>query len=265
MKLLFFGDIVGKGGRRAVAQVLPTWRERYQPDIVVGNVENLAHGKGVTESTLDELIALGFTAFTLGDHALSGQGQALLEGSRYPLVRPANLPVGTPGRGVLRLSLGSRDILIINLIGQVFLREEYGSPFKAVDEILERERVKGNVAGTFIDIHAEATSEKQALGWYLDGRVTAVLGTHTHVPTADAWILPKGTAYVTDVGMVGMRASVIGVKTELSLERFLTGNQVRFEPVEVGEARVSAVLVTFDPALQRASLIERLESSVVVA
>lgn len=263
MKLLFFGDIVGRAARGAVAAVLPKWQAKYQPDAVIGNVENLAHGKGVSQSTLDELLRLGFTAFTSGDHVLNRpEAEGILQNPNYPLVRPANFPEGGPGRGALRVPVGSREILIVNLIGQVFIEGEFLSPFTTIDKILSEESSRGSLAGIVVDLHAEATSEKVAMGWYLDGRVTAVLGTHTHVPTCDQWVLPKGTAYVSDVGMTGVRESVIGVKTEQSLSRFLTNERTHFEPAEVGTVLVTAMLVTFDPASGRASAIERLSENV---
>lgn len=263
MKILFFGDIVGRAARVAVGEVLPQWRTDHQPDAIIGNVENLAHGKGVSKATLDELLSLGFTAFTSGDHIFSRpEAEGLLTNERYPLVRPANFPDGSPGRGSVRVSLGSRDLLVVNLIGQVFIQGDYTSPFIAIDRIIAEEKAKGNLAGIIIDLHAEATSEKVAMGWYLDGRVTALLGTHTHIPTCDAWVMPKGTAYVSDVGMCGMRESVLGVKTELSLGRFLTGERIHFEPAEVGTVLVTAMLVTFDPATGQASAIERLTAQV---
>lgn len=263
MKLLFFGDIVGRASRAAVRETLPRWQEQCSPDAIIANVENLAHGKGVSKATLDELLSLGFTAFTSGDHIFSRpEAEGLLTNERYPLVRPANFPAGTPGRGSVRVSLGSRDLLVVNLIGQVFIQGDYSSPFTTIDRIIAEETVKGNLAGIVVDLHAEATSEKVAMGWHLDGRVTALFGTHTHIPTCDAWVMPKGTAYVSDVGMTGMRESVLGVKTELSLGRFLTGERIHFEPAEVGTVLVTAMLVTFDPATGHASAIERLSAQV---
>lgn len=259
MKVIFFGDIVGRAARAAVARILPTWQKTYQPDAIIGNVENLAHGKGVSQGTLDELLTLGFTAFTSGDHVLNRpEADVLLQNPYYPLIRPANFPDNTAGRGSMRISVGSRELLVINLIGQVFIEGDFSSPFSVVDKIIADETAKGEVSGIIVDLHAEATSEKVAMGWYLDGRATAVLGTHTHVPTCDAWILPKGTAYVSDVGMTGVRESVIGVKTEQSLSRFLTGERTHFEPAEVGTVQVTAMLVTFDPGNRRATSIERL-------
>lgn len=266
MKFLFFGDIVGRPGRQALAQVVPGWCEQHQPEAVIANVENVAHGKGTTAATLDELMSLGFTAFTSGDHAFElPNSQELLSDSKYPIVRPANYPAGAPGVGARRISVGSRDLLLVNVQGRVFMREGTNSPFTVLDDILNRELVTGNLAGIVVDVHAEATSEKSALGWYLDGRATAVLGTHTHVPTCDEWIMPGGTAFVTDVGMTGVRESVIGVKKEQSLARFLTALPTRFEPAEIGTVMVTAMLVTFDPATRQATAIERLTKNVTIA
>jgi len=266
VKLLFFGDIVGRAGRAAVAQALPHWRETYQPDLIIGNVENLAHGKGVTEGTLGELVPLGFNAFTTGDHVFhGGHGEQLVADPRFLLVRPGNLEVEAPGHGSLRVPSGTGDVLLMNLCGQVFMHEGYTSPFTAFDRLLDEARAQGPLAGVFVDLHAEATSEKVAFGWHVRGRATAVLGTHTHVPTCDNWVMPGGTAYVSDIGMTGIRESVIGVKTELSLGRFLTGEHIRFEPAKSGTAVVTAMLVSFDPSTAQASSIERLTELVAIA
>jgi metallophosphoesterase (TIGR00282 family) len=265
MKILFFGDIVARAGRHAVAQVLPRWREQHNPDVIIGNVDNLAHGKGASLKTLAELTSLGFTAFTSGDHIFdTPEGKALLGESGVILLRPLNAPEGTPGSGFARLSVGSRELLLVHVMGQVFMREGFTSPFAALDKLLA-ETSQQNLSGVLVDIHAEATSEKVALGFHLDGRVSAVLGTHTHIPTCDEWVLPKGTAYVTDIGMCGIRESVLGVKTELSLGRFLTGGPIRFEPAEVGTAVVTAMLVTLDPSTGKATQIERLTDFVHIS
>ena len=266
MKILFFGDIVARAGRTAVASVLPQWQEKYQPDVIIGNVDNLAHGKGASVRTLAELTRLGFSAFTSGDHIFdTPEGQVLLADPSIKLLRPLNSPEGTPGVGSLRLSVGSRELLLVHLMGQVFMRDGFSSPFAALDEFLTREAGTANTAGVIVDIHAEATSEKVALGWHFDGRVSAIVGTHTHIPTADAWVLPKGTAYVTDVGMCGIRESVLGVKPELSIARFLTGGSVRFEPAEVGSATVTAMLITLDPNTRKAIAFERLSELVTIS
>jgi len=266
MKFLFFGDIVAKAGRKAIAQVLPTWQDEYKPDLIIGNVDNVAHGKGVTASTLNELLSLGFTAFTSGDHIFDKpEAESLLKDSHYNLIRPANFPASVVGSGSKRLQIGSREVLLISLMGQVFLSEQYESPFRVVDEIIAKEKAVGDLAGIIIDFHAEATSEKVALGWHLAGKVTAILGTHTHIPTCDEWILPGGTAYVTDAGMVGIKESVIGVKIEQSLGRFLTQMPIHFDPVETGTVDVTALLVEFDSNTAKAQTITRLTKKVTIS
>jgi metallophosphoesterase (TIGR00282 family) len=245
-KILFFGDIMGKPGRQALAQVLPSWREEHQPDVVIANVENLAHGKGVTEGTLTELSNLGIDVFTSGNHVFDKGDISKGCFDKYlNLIRPFNYDDSWPGRGVYRLSKNGQHYLIINLGGKVFFekqfRGEISNPFFALDQILQKETQKGDII--LVDFHAEATSEKVAMGWYADGRVAAMLGTHTHVPTADARILPKGTAYVTDVGMSGPLNSVIGVKTENSLNMFLEKSKFKMEPAEDGPLMANAVVI----------------------
>lgn len=244
MKLLFFGDIVAKLGRRAVAQVLPKWLSEHKPDVVIGNIENLAHGDGFTKSTVEELKRLGFNGFTSGDHAFSKPEEIeMFEDKDWPVCRPANFPTGVPGKGLIRIKVGTRDLVVINLIGRVFMDDQYDDPFRTVDGILERIKNDGDVGGILIDLHAEATSEKVAMGWYLDARVSAVVGTHTHVATADAQVLPGGTAYITDVGMTGGRDGVIGVEKDIVIKKFLTQMPVKFNPVEEGRVRIQAVLI----------------------
>ncbi len=264
MRILFFGDIVGKIGRQALSQVLPTWLRKYKPEAVIGNVENLAHGNGITKSTLEELKQIGFSGFTLGDHAFDRQeGIELIQDKSWAIARPANYPEGTPGQGYCRLTLGDKDLVVINLLGRVFTKELLNCPFRAADSILTIIQQNKKVGGIIIDIHAEATSEKVALGWYLDGRVSAVLGTHTHVPTRDEWILSQGTAYITDIGMTGGKEGVIGVRKELSLQKFLTALPVHFEPQEKGLAQVNAVLLDITSATQSAS-IKHLTEKVII-
>lgn len=266
MKLLFFGDIVARAGRQAVAQVLPRWQQKYQPDFIIGCVDNLAHGKGATAKTLQELTDLGFNGFTTGDHVLnSPTGLALVADASLDIVRPLNAPQDTPGLGAKKISIGPKKILLVHLMGQVFMPGDYSSPFLAVDKLLNDDELIKDVAGIIIDLHAEATSEKVALGWYLDGRVTAVVGTHTHIPTTDNWIMPQGTAYVTDVGMTGVRESVLGVKTEIILDRFIKEGKERFEPAETGTVIVNSVLINFDEKTSKASSIERLSEVVTIA
>lgn len=264
MKILFFGDVVARAGRQAVARVLPEWQKKYNPQFIFGCVDNLAHGKGATNKTVIELKELGFNGFTTGDHVLnSPQGLELVADESLSIVRPLNAPVGTPGLGAKKILNNGKNILLVHLMGQVFMPGDYDSPFKAMDKILADESQTDDVAGIIVDIHAEATSEKIAMGWYLDGRVSAVLGTHTHVPTADNWLLPKGTAYVTDVGMTGVRESVLGVKTDIILDRFVKEGKERFEPAENGTIIVTAVLIELD-SNGRAVGIERLTKEVTI-
>lgn len=262
-KVLFFGDIMGKPGRKALAQVLPSLREQLQPDLVIANVENLAHGKGVTAGTLAELDNLGVDVFTSGNHVFDKGDLSKECFDKYPnLIRPANYDDSYPGRGVFRISRNDQHYLIVNLGGRVFFekqfRGEISNPFLALDEILQNETQKDDII--VVDFHAEATSEKVAMGWYSDGRVAAMLGTHTHVATTDAKILPKGTAYVTDVGMTGAINSVIGVKIENSLNMFLGKDRFRLEPAEDGSAMVNTLLLELDN--NRATKVERIYQEV---
>lgn len=262
-KLLIFGDIVGRPGRSGLAQVLPIWREEYGPDLVLANVENLAHGKGVTPKTLAEMDALGFDAYTSGNHVMDQKDLSReCFDSRRNLIRPANYMGAWPGQGCARLEKKGMNFLIINLNGKVFFDEEkFGgikNPFWTVDEILSKVAREGDII--IIDFHAEATSEKAALGWHLDGRVAFVYGTHSHVPTADERILPDGTGFVTDIGMTGPINSVIGAKKEIALESYLD-HQKRFkmEVPENGPVAVRAILAELDSFGKLKSL-KRLES-----
>lgn len=264
MKIIFFGDIVAKLGRQALAQVLPGWINEHHPDAIIGNVENLAHGNGFTKSTLEELKALGFAGFTSGDHAFKiPEGEILLDDKSWALARPANFPPNVPGQGYFRIKIGSKDLVVINLIGRVFMDDNYDDPFRVVDDILNKLKDDGDIGGILVDFHAEATSEKVAIGWYLDGRVSAVLGTHTHVATADAWVLPKGTAFMCDVGMTGSKEGVIGVKKEIVIDKFLRQMPARFEPVEAGLVVVQAVLIDTDSP-NRANSIQYLKEEITI-
>ncbi|MFZ5391534.1 MAG: TIGR00282 family metallophosphoesterase [Patescibacteria group bacterium] len=266
MRLLFIGDIVGRAGRQALAKVLPDWRQVYKPDLVVANVDNLAHGRGVTKKTLSELQSLQIDVFTGGDHIFdTPEAVDLLEDNKNFLIRPLNYLDQKPGQGAIRIKVGSREIMVVHLLGQVFMDEGVDSPFKKMDEFLIKENLRSSIKSIIVDFHAEATSEKIALAWYLDGRVTAVLGSHTHVMTADERIFPGGTAYLTDVGMTGAVDGVIGVKKEGSLQRFLTNLPQRLEPLELGSTQVNGVLVDFSVATGKAQTIERLSKLVAIA
>jgi metallophosphoesterase (TIGR00282 family) len=242
MRLLFVGDVVGGVGRRTLASLLPGLRERHRPDFVVVNGENSAGGVGITERTARELLEMGADAITLGNHAYRHREVYGFLDREPRIVRPANYPKGSPGRGHTVVEGDGGRLGVINLSGQLYL-EAVRSPFSEADALVAD--LRGEADHVLVDVHAEATSEKVALGWYLDGRVTACVGTHTHVATADARVLPGGTAYVTDVGMTGARGGVIGVKREQAIERFLTMTQVRFETSRE-DPWLNAVLVEGD-------------------
>lgn len=265
LTILFLGDVVGKIGRRCVAKALPELREEYRPDVVFANSENVAHGKGVTEETFRELRDAGVDFCTGGNHTFAkDEAVAMLGRKDVPMIRPANFPAGTPGEGSRVIEVGSRRLLIINILGRVFMKEGVDDPFRKLDEILKAHDGDG-LAATIVDLHAEATSEKVCFGWYADGRVSAVLGTHTHIPTADPWVLPKGTAYVTDIGMCGGRDTSLGINTDAALRRFLSPvGAGKFEPPEEGRCRFNSVLVEVDPTTGHATNIERLDREVDV-
>ena len=255
---------MGKIGRRAVELVLPELKREYQPDLIVANAENIAHGKGVTPKTLQQLQEAGVEFFTSGNHIFDkSEGVEILQDKDVPLIRPANYPPGVPGVGAKIVQVGTQSILMINLLGQVFIDNTYDCPFRKVRDILEEYKDE-NLAGVIVDFHAEASSEKQAMGWHLDGLASAVFCTHNHVCTIDARVLSKGTAYVTDVGMVGARDSVIGVDKETILKRFLTKMPVVHEHPEEGECVFNAVLVEIDSKTRLATKIERVDREVVV-
>jgi metallophosphoesterase (TIGR00282 family) len=257
VKLLFIGDVVGGIGRRTLAALLPGIRDTHQPDFVVVNGENSAGGVGITQKTARELLEMGADAITLGNHAYRHRDVYELLDREERIVRPANYPKGSPGRGHTVVERDGMRLGVVNLSGTVGLQAAR-SPFAEADAALAE--LRGRADAILVDMHAEATSEKVAMGWHLDGRVTACIGTHTHVPTADARVLPEGTAYITDAGMTGPRGGVIGVKRELAVERFVTMTNVRFETAEEdpwlngllveadGEGRATAVEQLLLPA-----------------
>ncbi len=251
--VLFIGDLIGRPGRRALARFLPDLRRKYQPDLVVANGENAAGGNGLTEEIGKELF-FQVDVLTSGNHIWDKKEVLNYIDKEPRLLRPANYPTSNPGRGFY-LFQSERGIkaAILNLQGRVFM-EPIDCPFLTADRYLEE--IIPITPIVIIDFHAEATSEKQALGWYLDGRASAVIGTHTHIPTADERILPGGTAYITDVGMAGGLNSVIGMKIEQALQRFLTSRPQRFEPATDG-LMLSAVYVAVDPSTGRALSINR--------
>jgi calcineurin-like phosphoesterase len=286
MTILFLGDVMGKIGRRAVAKIMPVWKKKYKPDFVIANGENLAHGIGVTEKTAREIFDAGVDFLTGGNHSLErGSDFHIWDESLFGLkmIRPANIP--GPGKGIRVVEIKGKKLVIINLLGRVFFKKEYEDPFKMIDDLLSNYKTayktapptlsRGGVMseghsvfheGTAIllDFHAEATSEKNAMGWYLDGKISAVIGTHTHIPTCDIKILPKGTAYVTDVGMVGAKDSVLGENKDVIIESFLKGTGFRHQIAEKGEAVVNAVLIKIDDKSGKAKSIKRIDEIVEV-
>lgn len=255
-----FGDVVGKPGRKAVAKILPDLRKKYDPDLIIANAENLAHGIGITKKTVDYTLETGVDVLTGGNHIFTKkEGLDLLANKEYPILRPANYPPEVVGRGYEIFEVRTKKVLVVNLLGRVFFGLDYDCPFRCADEILEKYKKEKII---IVDFHAEATSEKNALGFYLDGRVSAILGTHTHVPTQDFKILPQGTAYVTDIGMVGTADSIIGDKKEPVLKRFLSQVPTKLEIEEEGPVEVNAVVVEIDDKSGKAKKIEKIYQTV---
>ena len=224
MRVLFIGDVVGSPGRQGLREAMPALREQHAPDLVIVNGENSAGGMGITERTANDIFGAGAGVITSGNHIYRHREAYEFIDREERLVRPANYPSGNPGRGHTVVEAGGMQVAVINLSGGVGLRVAR-SPFDTVDAILDRVEADAVV----VDFHAEVTSEKVAMGWHLDGRVAAVFGTHTHVPTADGRVLPGGTAFISDVGMTGSRISVLGVKPEQALRSLITQMPTRFE------------------------------------
>ncbi len=263
-RVLMFGDVVAKVGRKALAAVLPLLKKQYAPDLTIANAENIAHGIGATERTINEAKAAGVDFFTSGNHIWSKKEALDIMNAPEPvLIRPANFPPQSPGMGWRTIHVHDVPALIINLQGRVFMDQDLDCPFRMLDAILEKEK---NAKIILVDFHAEATSEKVALGYYADGRISAFVGTHTHIPTADARILPKGTAYVTDLGMTGLRDSAIGANLASVTEMFLTqrGHPEMHDTPEEGIVIVNAIVADIDPASGKAYTIERIQREVTV-
>jgi len=263
MTILFFGDVVGRPGRLAMKKILPELAKAYRPDLIIANCENLAHGKGITNSALDDLRQAGVEIFTSGNHIFS-QKQAIdiLSREDSDVLRPANYPPNVPGKGYKILEVGARKVAVVNLVGRVFFKEDFDCPFRAAAAILAELKEK-KVKIIIIDFHAEASSESVALSWYLDGRVSLLAGTHTHVQTADERVLPGGAGYITDVGMVGVQDSVIGVDKDLVLQDFLTQMPVKMEVAE-GDVLLNAIVCEIDSLSGRAVRIERIKKIVLM-
>ncbi|MFC4766382.1 TIGR00282 family metallophosphoesterase [Effusibacillus consociatus] len=239
MRILFLGDIVGHPGRMVVEERLPALLDQYRPDLVIANAENMANGRGLTPKLAETLFDANIDILTMGNHVWDHREIFGYIDNEKRIVRPANYPKGAPGFGYILVKVDTVKVAVVNLMGRVFMGD-YDSPFAVINQILEE--IQSETKHIFIDFHAEATSEKLALAHFVDGRVSAVVGTHTHVQTADEQILPGGTAYLTDVGMCGPIDSIIGMKKDQVLQRFLTQMPVRLE-VEAGPAKLNAVVI----------------------
>jgi 2',3'-cyclic-nucleotide 2'-phosphodiesterase len=256
MNILCIGDIVGKPGRDFINTRLPKLIEEYSVDFVVANGENCAHGVGITKKTYDELVYAGIDVITLGNHTWAKKEILEFIEDKVNLIRPANFPINNPGRGYTIVEKAGKRVGVINLVGRVYM-ESYDCPFRKVDEILAK--IENEVDIIIVDFHAEATSEKLAMGWYLDGKVSAVFGTHTHVQTSDERILPQGTGYITDAGMTGPYNSILGVDKDIIIKKFITLMPGKFEVAE-GMAIFSAILFEADnkvvKSVKRLSIVE---------
>jgi len=257
MRILFFGDIMGRSGRDGLAKHLPDLKTRLKPDVVIANAENSAAGFGVTDKIAKDLFALGIDCLTTGNHWADQKEILSYIGDEDRILRPKNFPAGTPGKGAnLYVTREGLRILVVNVMGRVFM-DPLDDPFAAVGGELDACPLAEGADAVVIDIHAEATSEKMGMGHFCDGRASLVVGTHTHVPTADSRIFPGGTAFQTDCGMTGPYDSVIGVEAETIVKRFVTGMPSRFETAK-GDARLAAAVVSVDPKTGRATAIDRM-------
>ena len=254
MRILFIGDIVAAPGRRAMKRVIPNFLRDNNIDICIANAENSAHGLGVSPKVIDELTNLGVDAITLGNHTFSNYDFYNTANRFKQVARPANVSPEWPGYDYVIVEKNGYKLGVINLLGQVDIMPNSGDPFRKADELIDTLKAQG-VNDVFIDFHAEATSERGAMGYYLDGRASAVWGTHTHVQTSDALVLPKGTAYLTDLGMTGPYVSSIGRDLKPVTRKFVTGMPSRFEVAE-GPCTLEGAIVDFDPTTKKAESIE---------
>ncbi|WP_141433488.1 TIGR00282 family metallophosphoesterase [Bacillus sp. 03113] len=255
MNILFIGDVVGSLGREMIKEYVPKLKEKYRPQLTIINGENAAGGKGITEKIYREFLECGVQAITLGNHAWHNREIfEFIDDAKY-LIRPANFPDNNPGKGIVYIKINQDLVAVINLQGRTFM-QTIDCPFKKADELIAEARKKTSFI--VVDFHAEATSEKQAMGWYLDGKVTAVLGTHTHIQTADNRILPGGTAYMTDVGMTGPYDGILGVEKDMVIKRFLTNLPVRFEVPKAGKSQLNGAHITVDKNSGMSKKIERI-------
>lgn len=258
MKVLLFGDLVGKTARMAIKKVLPAYKKKYEYDVAIANCDNIAHGKGVTKNTLKEIASYGIDVMTCGDHVwdTSEAKEIIMNKKEFNFLCPANYPLYESDKGYRIFEVKGKKILVINLIGRVFFQKFPDCPFRTADRIIDENKGKTNVI--IIDFHAEATSEKRAFADYLDSKVSAICGTHTHVQTADNEVQKGGTAFISDVGMVGPKDSIIGCKKEVVIEQMINQIPFKYEISDDNSAIVNAVLVDIDEETGKARSIERI-------
>ncbi|AVQ99115.1 metallophosphoesterase, MG_246/ family [Oceanobacillus picturae] len=255
MKILFIGDVVGSPGRDMVQDYLPKLKEKYRPTVTIINGENAASGKGITEKIYKQFLEWGAQVVTMGNHTWDKKEIfEFIDDAKY-MIRPANFPENNPGKGIVYLNVNGTEIAVINMQGRTFL-PVIDDPFQKMDLLIEEAKQRTNII--FVDFHGEATSEKQAMGWYVDGRVSAIVGTHTHTQTADERILPGGTAYISDVGMTGPYDGILGVNREAVMKRFLTSMPVRFEITKEGRTQLNGFVVSIDKNSGKATKVERI-------
>lgn len=243
MRILFIGDIVGKVGRNAIAEYLPKIKQSYRPTVSIVNAENAAHGKGLTEKLYKQLLKDGVDFMTMGNHTYGQREIYDFIDDANRMVRPANFPSEAPGVGMRFIQINDIKLAIINLQGRSFM-QDIDDPFKKADQLIEEAKKETNFI--FVDFHAETTSEKNAMGWYLDGRVSAVVGTHTHIQTSDERVLPNGTGYITDVGMTGYYDGILGINRDEVIERFITSLPQRHVVPDDGRSVLSGVIIDLD-------------------
>ncbi|PAV30073.1 TIGR00282 family metallophosphoesterase [Virgibacillus profundi] len=255
MKILFIGDVVGSPGRDMVQEYLPKLKEKHRPNITIINGENAASGKGINEKIYKQFLEWGAQVITMGNHTWDKKEIFdFIDDAKY-MIRPANFPEGNPGKGMVFININGIEVAVINLQGRTFLPTG-DDPFRKADELIKEAKKRTDII--FVDFHGEATSEKQAMGWYVDGRVSAVVGTHTHTQTADERILPEGCAYISDVGMTGPYDGILGVERDAVIKRFLTSMPVRFEITKKGRTQLNGFLVTIENKSGKATNVERI-------
>ncbi|MFV0560676.1 MAG: TIGR00282 family metallophosphoesterase [Enterococcus sp.] len=258
MRVLFIGDVVGSMGRTAVSEYLPRLKKKYRPQLTILNGENAASGRGITEKIYKKFLQDGADVVTMGNHTWDNREVFEFIEDAKKMIRPANFPAGTPGQGMVFVKINQVEIAVINMQARTFMTP-IDDPFTKADELIQEARKRTPII--FVDFHGETTSEKQAMAWYLDGRVSAVIGTHTHVQTNDARILPEGTAYLTDAGMTGPYDGILGMRREAVIEKFITALPRRFEVVETGRFIMCGCVIDIDDQTGRAKQIQPIQIS----